>query len=612
MTGASSRSRALATVHRHPLLLSAFLALLTCPFMPATPSAHLDRSWGFALHAWVSGSAGSVPVTYFTYGPLGFLTVPVVWGRTTYALALLFALLVQVALCRVLLARAVRVAPLPVAVVTTLLLAALAPTQPAELLVFVEALVAAELLQAGVAHRRAWLLGGSAVAGLALLVKFSTGVVSTVLLVVVAAALAGPGWRRRLGTAGGAGLLALGISAAAFGVVTGHPGAFPTWLRASKEIAGGYTAMAYELGGGTTTADYAFAVPLLLALLTVAAGLAWRTRAVPQVAGGAVMAVVLYLAFREGFTRHDSQHVEVFVAALLLLPFGLALGRTGRWLLAPLVAATLAFGVWQTHVTDPGSRYDLAGNVGRLADRLQLVADARAVQDTGRAAMRSEFQVPREVQDALRGHRVQVDPYDTGVAWAYGLRWGPSSVWALYSAYTPWLDEHNAASLAPPDGPDRILRRTGGWAVDARQPAFDSPRYQLTELCRWRQFVRSGAWQVLERGPDRCAAPTVLGTARLTPGVSVKVPPARTPGAVVTVRLRLDQPWDYRLESALFKPSRPQYVTLDGVPYRLVVATAGGPLVLSAPSDPSFPAGTATLRVDLPGTAVFEERAVSP
>ena len=612
MTEASSRSRALATLHRHPLLLSAVLALLTCPFMPAAPSAHLDRSWGFALHAWVSGSAGDVPVTFFTYGPLGFLTVPVLWGRATYALALLFALLVQVALCRVLLARAVRVAPLPVAVVTTLLLAALVPTQPAELLVFVEALVAAEVLQTGVAHPRAWLLGGSAVAGLALLVKFSTGVVSMVLLVLVAAALAGPGRRRRLAAAAGAGLLALGISAVAFGIVTGHPGAFPTWLRASKEIAGGYTAMAYELAGGTTTADYAFAVPLLLALLAVAAGLAWRTRTVPQVAGAAVVAAVLYLAFREGFTRHDPQHLEVFVAALLLLPFGLALGRTGRWLLVPLVAAPLAFAVWQTHTADPGSRYDLAGNVGRLADRLRLVADARAAQDDGRTAMQAEFQVPREVEDALRGHRVQVDPYDTSVAWAYGLRWGPSSVWALYSAYTPWLDERNAASLGTADGPDRILRHTGAWAVDARLPAFDSPRYQLTELCRWRRVVQAGAWEVLERGPDRCAAPTTLGTATLVPGAPVAVPPARTAGAVVTVRLQLDLPWGYRLATALFKPWRPRYVTLDGAPYRLVVATAGAPLVLSAPSDRQFPARTGTLRVDLPGTAVFEERAVSP
>lgn len=618
MTAAVARSRVLPALRRHLLLLSVLLAVLTCPFAPATPGPSLDLSWVFGTQAWVTGSHGDVPVTYFTYGPLGFLTAPVVWARTTYTLALLFVFAIQVALCRVLLARLLRMTALPVAVVGTVLLAALVDTGSAELLVVVVALLAAELVQAGVTHPRIWLVGGAVLAGLVLLVKFSTGVVSLLLLVVVTAALAGPGRRRRLGTAAGATALALLTSATAFGLLTGHPAAFPRWLWASKQIAGGYSGMGYELQGGSTTQDYAFAVPMVLLLLVVAAALALRARALTQLVSATVVALVAYLAFREGFTRHDPVHLATFSTALLLLPLALVLGRRSRWLLLPLLAAALAFGVGQTHTTHPRHSYDLAGNVSRLANRLHLVVDAKATQERGRAMIDQDFQVPRDVQAALRGHRVNVDPWDTSAIWVYGLRWGPSSVWALYSSYTPWLDDHNAASLSASTAPDRILRRSGIGSIDNRNPAFESPSYQLAELCGWRQVVRSGHWQVLERGPDRCAAPTLLGVVKLVPGQPVTVPSPRTAGAVVTVRLQLDTTLRYKLESALFKPSMPRFMTLDGTSRRLVVATAGQPLVLLSPPglpglpDLFRPHDTRSITVDVPGTAVFEERDVIP
>ena len=85
--------------------VSLLIAVFTVPLTSNAPRGGIDPSWGFAMHAWVSGSAGDVPVTSFTYGPLGFLTVPVLWGSWTYLLALLFVLGVQVVLCRLLMAR---------------------------------------------------------------------------------------------------------------------------------------------------------------------------------------------------------------------------------------------------------------------------------------------------------------------------------------------------------------------------------------------------------------------------------------------------------------------------------------------------------------------------
>ncbi|MCW2544651.1 MAG: hypothetical protein JWM40_2203, partial [Frankiales bacterium] len=138
-------------------LVSLVLGLLTCPLVSNVPTGAIDPSWGFAMHAWFSGSAGHVPVTSFTYGPLGFLTVPVLWGTWTYLLALVFVLGVQVVLCRLLLARINAVAPWWVALIGTFVMAALVDVYVAETFLVTVALLAAHLLQNGVQEERRWL-----------------------------------------------------------------------------------------------------------------------------------------------------------------------------------------------------------------------------------------------------------------------------------------------------------------------------------------------------------------------------------------------------------------------------------------------------------------------
>lgn len=593
--------------------LSLLLAVLTCPFPSAVPGTLLDDSWGYAVHSWITGAAGDVPVTYFTYGPLGFLTAPAVWERWTYAAAVLFLLAVQVALCRLLLARLLRLWSLPVAAVVTLLLAALVDTYAAETLVVVGTLVAAELLQDGVRRPRVTLALSCLVSGAALLVKFSTGVVTLLLLVIVAFALAR---RRRLAVGVGALLGSLLVSAVLFACVTGHLGEFPTWLKSSQEIASGYVAMGLEGPGAVKVSDYLWAAPLLLGLLWLAAALAFRRRDLAAVAGGTVVVLTTYLSFREGFTRHDARHLEVFVSALTFLPFALLLGRRSRWLLVPLVLGAIAYGHQVSETTRFTDRYALVSNVQTLANRLHLVVDPSPAQRQGRADLRERFPLPAPVLSALRGHRVHVDPYDTGLLYGYDLRWGPTAVYAGYTSYTPWLDSRNAASLS---GLDRVLRYRGTKAIDARYALFESPRYQLALQCRWRPVVTSGLWQVLEPGPDRCATSSPLGSSSFAAGQAVTVPAARQPDGIVTVSLQLDVPLMDALEGLVFKPWPQRYLMLNGARYRLVVATAGGPLVLRLPaSDPGAPErpgapdtfgpkDVRTLVLPFSGTATFTE-----
>lgn len=572
---------------------SLLLALITVPLGSNAPQGTLDPSWGFALHAWVSGSHGEVPVTYFTYGPLGFLTVPVLWGTWTYALALLFVLAVQVALCWVLLTRIRRIAPLWVALLVTFAVAALVDSFVAEAFTVTMALLAAELLQRGASRPRAFFAGGTVIAGLALLVKFSTGVVCLLLLAVVVAALAGPSLRHRI-TWTVAALSGAGLTAwTAFGLLTGHPGSFWAWLHASREIAKGYPAMGVERFAG---AHYALGIGLALLLVGAAGLLALRSRRLPQVAVAAVVLLATYLAFRQGFTRDDVEHQGTFVSALMLLPFALLLGRRTRWVLVPLVALPIAYGVWESENTSI-SRYNVVATSGDVLGHLRDLTNPDPVRRKAHADLQRGYALPADVQAALQGHRVQVDPYQTAVVWAHDLRWGPSAVWALYTSYTPWLDDANAVSITRTSGPERILRDTQRPAIDGRFAAHESPAYQLTQLCRWHVVLTSGRWQVLAPGPSRCESAVARGSARVVAGRAVAVP-AAAPGSIMTVRLRLDLDTRTRLASLLFKPSTERHLMLDGRRYRLVVANAGQPLNVT---------GVRTLTVDLPGEAVFEE-----
>lgn len=574
---------------------SLLLALVTVPLGSNAPQGTLDPSWGFAMHAWVSGSHGDVPVTYFTYGPLGFLTVPVVWGTWTYVLALLFVLGVQVALCRLLLARLRRVAPLWVALVGTFLVAALVGTYVAETFTVTGVLLAAELLQRSeLARPRLWLLGGTVIAGLAVLLKFSTGVVSLLLLAVVVFASAGQTVPRRLGAAAVSVVAAVLVSWTAFGLLTGHPLAFARWLHGSREIAGGYYAMAaatysfprhYVLGG-----------LLVGTLVLTAVAVAARARRLPHVTAAALVLIVSYLAFRQGFTRDDQAHQETFVSAMMLLPFALVLGQRSRWLLVPLIALPVTYGIWESGTSRP-VRYDVVATASHVAGHIRDAFDPGPVRRSAQADQQRMYAIPPDVLAALQGHRVQVDAYSTAAVWAYDLRWGPSAVWALYTSYTPWLDDENAASISRSTGPDRILRDTRHPTIDGRAGQLESPAYQLAELCRWRVLVTSPAWQVLAPGPDRCDPAVPRGSVRLVPGRSVAVP-AASPGSIMTVRLRLDVDSRTRWASLLFKPRTERHLTLDDRRYRLVVANAGQPLVVT---------GTRLLTVDLPGEAVFEE-----
>jgi hypothetical protein len=178
------------------------------------------------------------------------------------------------------------------------------------------------------------------------------------------------------------------------------------------------------------------------------------------------------------------------------------------------------------------------------------------------------------------------------VAWAYGLDWRPLPVIQDYQAYTPALDELNADALAAADGPRFLLRHLGYEntpvvSIDGRYTTFDVPQQTLVMLCLFHPVATTGAYQLLERGQNRCGEPRPLGSATASYGETISVPRAR-PNEAVFAKIDGAAPAGIeRLRSFAFR-SAIRRIDMRIGRARLAPHNAESGLLMSAPADADF------------------------
>ncbi|MGI8807722.1 MAG: hypothetical protein ACR2KK_07770 [Acidimicrobiales bacterium] len=604
MQGAAARARRASTP-----VVGLLLAVLTWRDVRFSPIAGLDPSWHAALHM---AARQRVPFDdlVFTFGPLGFLTQPVVYYASTGLLSGLYVLGLQTALCAALVSVLRRTIGLPAAAVVTFVLASAGrELKAAELVVVVVVVVAFGLLRGDHPPRAERLLVSAAgvVAGTHLLVKFNTGVIVTVVAVLTAWFVGLRAWRSEtvlLGTAL--------VSLLGGWMLTGNRlGDLVPFVDRSLEVAAGYSeTMGIELSGRAVF----YPVALLVTAVVVALGWTASRDWLParRVGLGLVGTMWLYGALKHGFVRHD-EHDIVFFGEALLVGAGLAGAALAsfegwrRWLPAGggavLLAASLgASGLGVPSIVDPLPALRRAGS--DLMTFASSQRQDRAV-DKARAALRRSYDLAPATLAALAGRTVHVRPWEASVAWAYPeLRWKPVPVFQEYSAYTAGLDHRNAAFLAGPSGPERVL--TEQETVDLRNPDWDSPAAVVALVCHYRELAVQARWQVLGRIEDRCGAEEPLGTVLARVGDVVTVPDTGGRDVLVVARIRgLDASPLYGLRSTLWRLP-PVHLTLDGGRrFRLVPGTAANGLVVRAPaparlgfSQPFAPESATSFQVD--------------
>jgi hypothetical protein len=202
--------------------------------------------------------------------------------------------------------------------------------------------------------------------------------------------------------------------------------------------------------------------------------------------------------------------------------------------------------------------------------------------------MKAVYRLDGQTQAALAGHTVAIEPWESGVAWAYRLDWQPLPVFQNYSAYTAGLDGLNAAEAESASGPERILRENPLLVfpefptadLDGRYPGWDPPRQARAVLCNFAPLRTTERWQVLGRIPDRCGPTHPLGSSDAGYGQVVQVPSPR-PGEVVFVRIHGTEVAGLERLSNLALHARVRQIVVDGAQtYRLIPETAADGLLL--------------------------------
>jgi hypothetical protein len=586
-----ARAREAVTSCWPDVLLVAAITFLLLPEGPTAPHRGLDSSWLAGLHVFPPKGVRFGPELVFTYGPLGFLSIPLDFTPRNWVLSMLAAIVALAALTTTSYVLLRRVVP---RWLTATLLALGLPFllggvelmgwHGTPLPVLLGALAVMWAVTIAVSPRRTPLPMVAALGGFGAfvsLVKVDAGIlcISALAIALVANDLRvdrGAGLARATGVF----VLTLAGGAAAMWLLTGQRlGDAPEWVHRSLDIITGY-ASAMGLEDPDLWFEYMAAL-LLVVLIGVGVVSSRSTTRDQKVALVAVLTPVMVIAFRQGFVRHPQHAITFFVLTGFVT---IAVAPTVRRPIAiTLAAATLVIvGVAGSFSLrdrfDPGARAETARAL------LRTVADSseRDRARHNRDIVRAEYGFSPSFLEPIGAATVAIQPFDLMAAYAYPeLDWRPLPVFQDYSAYTSTLDEANANALRSPEAPEFIVRQPG-LAIDGRWPRWEPPEATLELACRYREVGRENGWVLLQRGENRCGELRTVSTAEQAFGETVTVPAADD--VLVVARFAgIDDAWLDRLRTALFRA--PEYFVDigDGGRRRVVPGSQTGWHVVHAP-----------------------------
>lgn len=572
-------------------LLGLLLALLTWNVALAAPSVGLDASWIAGLSMATHGGLHYGTEFVFSYGPLGFVSLPLAFYPTFGLLSLIYLSALWIGLSVALVWALRRHLPGWLCLVLGFALLGLLPLIEEALVV--ATLVALALLEE---ERPPWVLNlyvllAPTYAAVEALAKLSTGPVIAVVLIL---GLIGAR-PSRLQIAAFFALFfgQLAIFWFATGQAVSNIGPF---IHGTLEVAGGYSAAMMRLvdvpSWQVTLATMAAAV-LSLALVVIVARLPFRDRRTRWCAV-LLVAASAFAIYKEGVVRPDAGHLSLYFSSACILWIGLPWQRA-RWLV--IGAAAIALIGIPMRATGATTNYDVIGNIELAGEGVEnLVSPGRREDliEKGREGQQSVYALEPGIRKELEGHTVAVEPWETAAVWAYELDWRPLPIFQNYSAYTSRLDRLNAEAVEAADGPERILRENPPFVynefptpdLDGRFGGWDPPEQARAVLCHFYPTRGGLRWEVLVRTEDRCGPSHHLSTVQGHYGETIEVPAAGA-GEVVYVRIQGAGVGGIEKLTNFLLHARVRHVLVNGtVRYRLVPETATDGLLLN--SDPAL------------------------
>lgn len=566
--------------------VGALIFCITLRLGIGTAGTNLDESWS-AVIAWAhvqQAQWGSDIV--FTYGPLGWLNPFATYYPTLFTTFFVSQIVMTLGIGVTFGLAASLLRGWGARLVALVVLLVLSPRLLSDVLMLGTLILAVAAVERAARVRkvalRALLLSIVALLCATLgLVKFSffppaVGVwlVGTLLLAQHRRGLAAFGW-----------LLGVPAASLALWLANGQAiSGFPSYLLSSMEMASAYS---HAMGGGG--ADLEQAIGATACVVVAALLLVWlgsdrsaRLRAL-MVAG--YLAATLFIAWRVSFTRADHAYIFLPLVALALLAMmGFVRDLRPPLRLAATLSALLLSGaaVWLIPPKATSQTYrTTADHVAQTWDMLLDPATLRALQDTGRAGVRSALDLPR-VREIVGTQRIDLLTSSQGVVLVNELNYAPRPVFQSYAAYSPRLQRLNERYFLDGSAPPFVLLKIE--AIDMRYPTSEDG---LALLALWRNYrlVEIERGFVLLKRVRELRDPIAPAAARYVDaafGEWIDVP-AHT--SAMLMHVDLSQSLRGKLTTTLLRePPLLMEVALDTTvvhKYRLVRAAAAGGFLLS-------------------------------
>ncbi len=375
------------------------------------------------------------------------------------------------------------------------------------------------------------------------LIKGTFAIASGLVMVLSCGLLFARGY---LGFAVGGALL-FGLAMPVLWVISGqHILDLPNFFLAQRPIISGYTAAMSVRGSRLQIASF------LLGCLFIGLPNVWRLNSsdFADRVFYAGTAILLFLAFKEGFVRDDSIHSIDAAGMLGVVGWVVFLDRRGLLPTLSLVVGMLVWlvGDYNAHgvMTDLAHHRHIESAVVSLSDEiaspfvsagegvLTRLTDPEALKHSyadSLTAIQAQQPLPKLIGST------DIYSYGQSALLAAGLQWAPRPVLQSYSAYTPSLALLDANYLGSSKAPENILFAVQ--PIDGRLPALEDGTSWLEMLGDYNFVGLSGDLAILKRRnePTRPISVTDLP---VISGPFTLGKPVALPGNVPAVWARID------------------------------------------------------------------------
>ncbi len=603
------------SVLRGVLLASTAVLIAARPYV--FPSVNLDPSWGTGLLLGRMNDLKWGSELDFTYGPWGWLTVHIVIDRTLMVMSALFAIaasIFAVLMIWKLLRRSISelASVLMLVFVVLPFLSQVSITEVFLVGIFGSFVLLFDRSVRGITESWPTVVALAFPVALAMQVKASIGIFAVVGFV----AISGIWWRssKRIalcfGSLAGWFLLLWVLSEGSFTGVS-------EWTRLSVSVVGGFaSAMSMSLGQPIALLLFCvFCAGTVVLLIRMIRNEQWSIA--HKLIASLLVVLTLYSALKTGYVREEQ--FRILDGYALCLPLWI-------WLLSPVknrvrhlvfLALPVIVGLFILMGQRPAVRsvsgvYDWPARLGVWVDNSRLVASTTHFEngaDQARQRAQAIYGLSDQMLANLRDASVQVDPFETTLVWAYGLRWAPVPIFQTYQAYTPELDEANTSALNRRTENEVVLIEANQVRnINDRLSLWTPPRYQLALTCSWQLVQSTGRWELWRKDAELCGAPENIATVSVAAGQEIEIPRVAA-NEIVLATFRSKSSISESIIRAIqfvYKPLNQFEIHLDGVQYQEPRAFDGSPLIVSCP-----PASNTTTRYSAvcpsPKTMMFSE-----